>query len=113
MQQRVLSLSCIGRDVLLSSWLEGDVIVRVYAYRVFETAVGFGVAGQTVDRDRLTETFVQVVPPERIQDGFVSEVQAIDWMRHRANVSLAELVAAFQGQGETVWVGSVEGSDGV
>jgi len=100
--QRFVNLTFVGRDALLVSWREDEALVRVYAYRVFETQAGFGVAGQTVDRDRHTDTLTQAVPPTQLHDGFVSEGLALDWMQQRANEKLSHLVETFQVQGETV-----------
>ena len=108
MLQRFLNMSCTGRDVVVSSQREDDVVVRVYAYRVFNTNAGFGVAGQTVDRDKVTERVTQVDAPYQLCDGFASEAAAVEWMRQRANETLPELIDSYQAQGEVVYVAKVE-----
>ena len=113
MLRRFLNLSCTGRDVVLSSQREDDAQVRVFAYRVFDTDVGFGVAGQTVDRDKVTEVVTQVDAPYQLRDGFASLAEAIQWMRQRANETLPDLIDSYQVQGEVVYVVKVEDGNAV
>ena len=46
MSQRTLNFFCTGRDALVHDWEIGAETAMVFAYRVFNTENGYGVAGQ-------------------------------------------------------------------
>lgn len=84
MSQRMLNLSCIGRDALVRSQMVGEAWAMVTAYRVFETENGYGVAYQGVKLDVQTDQYERTVVPTRLADGFGTHTEAVTRMREYA-----------------------------
>ena len=104
-----LNLSCTGRDALIQDWEMGAETAMVFAYRVFETENGFGVAGQTVCLDLATQEYTIVERPMRMIDGIETLMAAVKWMRQDACVKWTLMSYEYRRQqGITVFEGLVE-----
>jgi len=109
MSQRTLNCSCIGRDALIQDWEIGAETAMVFSYRVFDTENGFGVAGQTVCLDLVTQEYTIIERPMRIIDGLETLMAAVKWMRQEACVKWTLMSYEYRRhQGITVFEGLVE-----
>lgn len=109
MTPRTLNLSYTGRDALLQDWELGAATAMVFAYRVFETENGYGVAGQSVCLDRETQAYTIVESPMRMIDGIDTEAAAVEWMRSYACGKWTEMSYEYRRrQGIVVFEGLVE-----
>ena len=109
MPQRTLNLSCTGRDALIQDWEIGSETAMVFAYRVFDTENGYGVAGQTVCLDLATQKYTIVERPMRMIDGIETLAAAVKWMRTHACLKWTEMSYEYRRhQGIVVFEGLVE-----
>ncbi len=109
MPQRTLNLSCTGRDALLQDWELAAATAMVFAYRVFETENGYGVAGQSVCLDLATQEYMIVERPMRMIDGIDTLAGAVDWMRKYVRYKWIEMSYEYRRrQGIVVFEGLVE-----
>lgn len=109
MLQRTLNLSCTGRDALIQDWEIGAETAMVFAYRVFDTENGYGVAGQTVCLDLATQEYTIVERPMRMIDGIETLAAAAEWMRKYVRYKWIEMSYEYRRrQGITVFEGLVE-----
>ena len=109
MPQRTLNVSYVGRDALLRDWELGAATAMVFAYRVFDTENGYGVAGQSVCLDLTTQEYTIVERPMRMIDGLETFTIAVEWMRRNARLKLIEMSYEYRcRQGITVFEGIAE-----
>ena len=109
MSQRTLNCSCTGRDALIQDWKIGAETSLVFAYRVFDTENGYGVAGQTVCLDLTTQEYTIVERPMRMIDGILTLAQAVEWMRQTVRLKFIEMSYEYRrNQGIVVFEGLVE-----
>ena len=109
MSQRTLNCSCTGRDALIQDWEIGAETAMVFAYRVFDTENGFGVAGQSVCLDLATQEYTIVERPMRMIDGVDTLAGAVEWMRQYVHLKYIEMSYEYRrGQGIVVFEGLVE-----
>ena len=109
MLQRTLNVSYVGRDALLRDWELGAATAMVFAYRVFDTENGYGVAGQSVCLDLATQEYTTVERPMRMIDGLETLAVAVEWMRRCARLKLTEMSYEYRcRQGIVVFEGIAE-----
>ena len=109
MSQRMLNLSYTGRDALLQDWELGAATSMVFAYRVFDTDNGYGVAGQSVCFNLAAQEYTQVEEPMRMIDGIETEAAAVKWMRTHACLKWTEMSYEYRcHQGIVVFEGFAE-----
>ena len=109
MQPRTLNVSYVGRDALLRDWELGAATAMVFAYRVFDTESGYGVAGQSVCLDLATQEYAIVERPMRMIDGIETLAAAVEWMRTHVRLQWIQMSYEYRcGQGITVFEGLVE-----
>ena len=109
MSQRTLNVSSVGRDALLRDWEFGAATAMVFAYRVFDTENGYGVAGQSVCLDLATQEYTVVERPMRMIDGLETLAVAVEWMRTHVRLEWIQMSYEYRcEQGVTVFEGLVE-----
>ena len=109
MQAHVLNLSYVDRDALLQDWERGAATAMVFAYRVFDTENGYGVAGQSVCLDLAMQEYTLVERPMRMIDGIETLAVAVEWMRRYARLQWIQMSYEYRvHQGITVFEGLVE-----
>ncbi len=109
MPQRTLNCSCTGRDALIQDWEIGAETAMVFAYRVFDTENGYGVAGQSVCLDLATQEYTIVERPMKMMDGIATLVAAVEWMRKDVRYKWIEMSYEYRRcQGIVVFEGLVE-----
>ncbi len=109
MPQRTLNCSCTVRDALIQDWEIGAETAMVFAFRVFDTENGYGVAGQSVCLDLATQEYMIVERPMRMIDGIATLAGAVEWMRQYVRLKWKEMSYEYRrGQGIVVFEGLVE-----
>jgi hypothetical protein len=80
----------------------------IYAYRVFNTENGYGVAGQMVCLDLATLGYSILVRPTRLIDGLETLVAAVEWMRTYARSQWCDISSEYRSQEIVVLEGHTE-----